>query len=325
MRKNQAYYLWGGEDYLIDRKVESIIASITESSGEQPEVVWIDADELRPQELGQALEFSPLFALQRAVIIKKPVWLGKTTRKSRKIDESLQVLEDYWQNDHSGQVLIITSLEHNPANPVTKFLLKHAEVINIKNLSPKELEEWCKLELARRNTRMAPAAVSRLTASGQDMYYLQNLIEKLSLLNQGKEIGWPDLAQHLDSKQTINVFKLTDSLLNRNVKASLAAFYQLQEQGQHHLLLLHMITRQYVSLAKIKHYQELGYNASKIAELSRQKEYTVRKLMEKSNSFNYREIRFIFERLLATDTSFKSESKDPKILMESLLVQLCNK
>jgi len=325
MGRNEIYYLWGPEDYLLDRKIDSIVESILQRTGEEPEVLWLDADELRPLELGQALEFSPLFALQRVMIIKKPIWLGKANRKSKKIEESLQVLEDYCQSKHEGQVLIITNLDHNPSNSITKFLLKHAQVINMKSLSPKELEEWCQLELARRGMRMAPAAVSRLAASGQNMYYLLNLIEKLSLLDQGKEIRWTDLAQHLDSKQEISVFKLTDALLNRNTKASLAAFYQLQEQGSHHLLLLHMIIRQYVNLAKIKYYQEKGYPTGKIVEMAGQKEYAVRKLMEKTASFNHQEIRSIFGRLLATDTSFKSESKDPRIIMESLLVGLCDK
>ena len=323
MTEGNAYYLWGDESYLIDQRIREIIAEVRRENGEEPEVVPVDADVINALELGQTLEFSPLFALSRVVIIKRPGWLSKSSRKLRKIEESLQVMQDYFQHDNHGQVLIITSTEHNSSNPVTKFLDKKAQVVNVKALSPHELEGWCKSELLRRNVRVAPAALSRMVNSGQDMYYLENLIEKLSLIGATTAIGINEMDEQLDSKQEIKVFKLTDALLNRNLKASLAAFYQLQEQGEHHLLLLHMITRQFLTLSKIKFYQEAGYPPAKIAQITAQKDFTIKKMLEKSAHFSRSEIRIIFAKLLEIDTSFKSESKDPRILMETLLIDLC--
>jgi DNA polymerase-3 subunit delta len=325
MADNNAYYLWGEESYLIDREIQKIIAGVAQDNGDEPEVVLVDADEMSAMELGQTLEFSPLFALSRVVIIKKPVWLGKSSRKVRKTEESLQVLQDYFGHDNHGQVLILTSIEYNASNPVAKFLNQQVRMMNIKAPSSTELEEWCKAEFSRRNMRVVPGALKRIVNSGQDMYYLKNLIEKLSLIvKPDVVVGVNEVEEQLDSKQTIKVFKLTDALLNRNLKASLAAFYQLQEQGEHHLLILHMITRQFLSLSKVKLYQEMGYSSGKIAELTSQKDFVVKKIMEKSARFSGAEIRALFARLLETDTSFKSEAKDPRILMETLLVEICS-
>lgn len=47
--------------------------------------------------------------------------------------------------------------------------------------------------------------------------------------------------------------------------------------------------------------------------------------MKKSGNFTPEEIRFLFQRLLETDRSFKSESKDPNILMETLLIDFCRR
>ncbi|MDD3365558.1 MAG: DNA polymerase III subunit delta [Syntrophomonas sp.] len=325
MAEHNAYYLWGEESYLIDREIQKIIGEVAKANGDEPEVVLVDADEMSAMELGQTLEFSPLFAMSRVVIIKKPAWLGKSSRKVRKTEESLQVLQDYFGHDNHGQVLILISTEYNASNPVAKFLNQQVRVMNIKAPSPTELEEWCKSEFSRRNMRVVPAALKRIVNSGQDMYYVENLIEKLSLIVRSDVVvGVNEIEEQLDSKQAIKVFKLTDALLNRNLKASLAAFYQLQEQGEHHLLILHMITRQFLSLSKVKLYQEMGYSSGKIAELTSQKDFVVKKIMEKSSRFSGEEIRALFERLLETDTSFKSEAKDPRILMETLLVEICS-
>lgn len=325
MAEHNAYYLWGEESYLIDREIQKIIAGVAKDSGDEPEVVLVDADEMSAMELGQTLEFSPLFALSRVVIIKKPAWLGKSSRKVRKTEETLQVLQDYFGYDNHGQVLILTFAEYNASNPVAKFLNQQVRMMNIKAPSPTELEEWCKAEFSRRNMRVVPVALKRIVNSGQDMYYLENLIEKLSLIVKSDVVvGINEIEEQLDSKQVIKVFKLTDALLNRNLKASLAAFYQLQEQGEHHLLILHMITRQFLSLSKVKLYQEMGYSSGKIAELTSQNDFVVKKIMEKSSRFNGEEIRALFARLLETDTSFKSEAKDPRILMETLLIEICS-
>jgi DNA polymerase-3 subunit delta len=317
-----AYYLWGEESYLTDRKIKEIIAELVQESGDDPEIVLVDTDTMTALELGQTLDFSPLFALTRVVIIKRPLWLGKSTRKLRKTEESLQVLQDYFGRDNNQQVLILTSIEHNNSNPVARFLDQHTQVINIKTPSLKELEEWCNKEFSVRGIRVAPATLKRIANSGQNMYYLENLIEKLSLMGN-QEINLKEVDEQLDSKEEIKLFKLTDALLNRSISASLTAFYQLQEQGEHHLLLLHMISRQFLTLSKIKFYQEMGFSRAKIVELSSQKDFVVKKMMEKSSRFSAQELRIIFRRLLETDRSFKQEGKDPRVLMEALLVELC--
>jgi len=324
MGQHSAFYLWGEEGYLIDKKIKEIISAVAQENGDEPEVVWVDADEMGALELGQTLEFSPLFALSRVVIIKRPAWLGKSTRKVRKTEESLQVLQDYFQHENQGQVLILTSVEHNASNPVAKFLDKNAQVINIKAPSPKEMEDWCKTELSRRNLKVAPAGLKRIVNAGQDMYYMENFFEKLALMGK-QELGVNEIDQQLDSKQEINVFKLIDALLSRNLKASLAAFYQLQEQGEPHLKIFYMISRQFFTFSRVKFYQEMGYSSAKIAAATSQKDFTVKKMMDKSSAFSSAEIRSLFGRLLEMDTSFKSESKDPRILMETLLVEFCKR
>lgn len=325
MANNIVYYLWGSEGYLIDKKIGELAADLAAASGEDPEIVPVDADEISAAELGQILEFSPLFSLARLVIIKNPWWLGKSTRKAKKTEERLQVLEDYFQHDNDGQVLIITALENNPTNPVTKFLNKMARVINIKSLTPKDLEKWCQGEMEQRKLQASPAVISRIASSGQDMYYLENMFDKLSLIERQGPLGMEELDDHLDSHQETSIFKLTDALLNRNLKLSLAVFHQLLEQGQPHLLLLAMITQQYVSLSKVLFYHKSGLSNVQIAEVTGLKDFVIKKMLDKASRFTSGDIRFIFEKLLAADIIFKSESKDPQIVMETLLVELCGK
>lgn len=325
MDDSLVYFLWGSESYLINQKIEEIVAELASHSGEDPEVIPVDGDETSPQELGTILDFSPLFAMSRVVIIRNPGWLGKAPRKAKKVDGYLQVLEDYLQRDNQGQILVLIAAENNAANPIAKVLQKKARVINIKPLVASDMEKWCRLELDKRQVRVAPAAIARIAGSGQDMYYLENMFEKMSLLHREREWAGPEIEEHLDSREETKVFKLTDALLNRNLKMALAAFSQLLEQGQPHLLILAMITQQFLALSKVMFWVEAGYSNAQIADATGQKDFVIRKMRDKSAHFDRQHIRTVFERLLEADTILKSQSKDPRIVMETLLVAICSR
>lgn len=167
--------------------------------------------------------------------------------------------------------------------------------------------------------------LNRISSSGQDMYYLENMFDKLSLLNREELWNVAEIDAHLDSRQEISVFKLIDALLNRNVRASLDAFSQLMEQGQSHLMILAMIIQQFVTYSKVKFYIEADYDIPRIAQATGFKDFSIRKMRDKSSKFSPEEVRRVFEILLEVDTTFKSASKDPRIVMETLLVDICSR
>ncbi len=324
MEIKNVYYFWGAEDYLINKKTNDIVAQLRLDSGEEPELVLVDGDETSALELGETLQFSALFAISRVVVIKNPAWLGKNNRKVKKAEEIVKVIKDYLDQNQTGQTLVLCSPEFNASNPVSKLVAKQAQIIEVKPLSPKALGDWVKAAFSQRGLQVETAAVNLLVNSGQDMYYLENLIEKVSLMVNTDIVRIKDLETELDSRHEIKVFKLTDALLSRNLSASLEAFAQLQEQGQPYLLMLAIISRQLISLGKVKFYQEAGYSMSQIAQLTNQKDFVVRKMMEKSSRFTAEDIRTLFKKLLDIDVSLKSESKNQRILMETLLVDFCN-
>ncbi len=324
MQQNNIFYFWGEETYLIDQSVKQIVAQLQEENGEEPELIMVDGDEISSMELGETLQFSALFAFSRVVVIRNPSWLGKNTRKVKKAEEIVKVIQNYLAQNQLGQILILCSAEYNASNPVTKLLAKQAKIVEIKSLSPKALGDWIKDAFRQRGLKVEAAAINLLASSGQDMHYLENLIEKMSLMVKADTVRLNDLEIELDTRQEIKVFKLTDALLSRNLAASLEAFAQLQEQGEPYLLMIYMISRQLLSLSKVKFCQEAGHSINQIAEITAQKDFVVRKMMEKSTRFAANDIRILFQKLLDIDVSFKSESKDQRILMETLIVDFCN-
>ncbi|WP_061214402.1 DNA polymerase III subunit delta [Syntrophomonas wolfei] len=325
MSKNRIYFLWGEEGYLIDRELERIAALMSRESGEEVETAFLDADELNAYELLEALEFSPLFSSQRLVIIKRPWWLGKAKRRGGKTAEIEKIFLDYLQHDMEGQVLVLTANEHSATNPLVKILDREATVIACKSPGPQQLSEWINKEFASYGLKVEKSAANLMAKSGQDMYYLQNLIDKTALLVKGRPVKIADIEGELETKAEIKVFKLSDALLKRNLKASFQAYNQLLVQGEHPILFLYIIVRQFMALARVKYYSEESYGSREIVAQTGLHEFMVKKMLDNARNFSWDELRQLFQIFLQTDVKFKSSSLDDKMLMEALIVEICSK
>lgn len=323
MIESSLYFLWGKEHFLLDQEIRRIVTEVSLQLGEEPEVIYLDTDEMSPRELREQLEFSPLFNLYRVVVIKRPYWLGKGKKRGNKSEEFIKAINDYLDSDPQGQTLIFTSQELEKTNPLVKRLNKDARIIACKNPDARYIGKWITDEFAARDRICSAEVVNRLTNCGQDMYYLYNLIEKLCLQVEGRKINEKDIEDQVSVRDEIKVFKLTDALLRRNLPSSLDAFHQLLEQGEHPLLFLIMTARQMASMARVKAYQEQGYNNKKIAEITSMKDFMVRKFADSGRLFSWDEIEACFALCLDIDIKIKSTSQDAVFLMEGLIIDIC--
>jgi DNA polymerase-3 subunit delta len=187
------------------------------------------------------------------------------------------------------------------------------------------LTGWITDEFKQCRREVNPAAVNLLARSGQNMYYLKNMISKICLIVNNRTINEADISDQLNTKHEINIFKLTDALLSRNLPFALQAYNQLLTQGEHPILLLNMIVHQFSILGKVKGYLEKGFGKKQIEEYTEQKEFVVRKMMEKSPGFSREDLRRLFYRLMETDYGFKTSGKDERILTELLIIDICSK
>jgi DNA polymerase-3 subunit delta len=317
------YYLWGEEAYRIDQEIEGIVRHWQAEWGQEPEVVFIDSSDLTPQQLLESLEFSPLFALQRIVVIKRPEFLNKAGRQTSRLRDFQSILENYINQMPSGQVLILTSQQRNATNPLVKLLEKNGQVVACSPLSEKELAQWIEKQFADQGRQAQAKLINRLVRSGQDMFYLQNLIDKLCLMVPTGTIPESCLEGQLESREEVRIFGMIDGITARNPQKALNAYQRLRAQGEENIPMLAMINRQMQTLAMVKYHQEKGLSRAEIAKTTGQKDYTVRKMMEVTRNFSWEALEKIFALLLETDVGMKSTSKDPDLLMEILLVSCC--
>ena len=320
---SKLFYLFGGDDYLLDEATGQLIQEWL-AQWPEAELVKVDSDHMGVSELSANLEFNPLFALSRIVVLRDPPWLDKAGRQSKKYETYLQVLQAYLAFEPEQQIVLIRCREHFTSNPIAVWLKQQSQVMEVKPLSSAALEKWLKEGINSRGLSLPPLLIKKLMALEQDLYYLNNWLDRLAL-NKGDALDLKQAEADLDSRKESRIFKLTDALLNRQTKASVTAFEELLRQGEPVLRMLFMINQQFTQLARVKAYLELGWSRTDIEKELKMKEFVVRKLSGLSGTFSWLEIEHLFRRLLETDISMKSQSKDEKILMEMLLFEFCAK
>ncbi|MEQ8175915.1 MAG: DNA polymerase III subunit delta [Syntrophomonadaceae bacterium] len=319
------YFIWGSESFLIDQEIQSLIRQTREESGEEPETLFLEADYLEPLQLLEALDYAPLFSVKRVVIIKRPVWLGKSRKKRSKTEEYLRALEAYLKRPSGDQLVIISGDENPTSLGLEKKLGTGLKILQVKQLEAADLAKWVQRQFVQRGREIKPELARVMAGSGQDMYYLLNLIEKLCLMAPGEPLQMKELEAELDNSEEIRVFKLSDALLRRDVRAAMTAFQQLLEQGESEVLFLYIIVRQFIQMAKVKHYSGESRNNKDIEALTGLKSWAVKNKKEQADRFSWDEIAELFKAFLDADTRMKSTSQEDRMIMEELIVKICAK
>lgn len=317
------YFIWGSEAFLIEEEIQRLVRQIQEASGEEPEVLFLEADYLEPLQLLEALDYSPLFSVKRVLIIKRPSWLGKSRKKRSKTDEYLRALEEYLKRPSNDQLVIISGEENPTSLGLERKLGQGLKILQVKQPEAQDLIKWLQRQFEQRGREIKPELARVMASSGQNMYYLLNLIDKLCLMAPGEPVQITELEAELDSGEEIRVFKLSDALLRRDIRTAMKAFQQLLDQGESEVLFLYIIVRQFIQMAKVKHYTGEGRTNKEIEALTGLKSWAVKTKKEQANRFSWDEIAGLFKAFLDADTRMKSTSQEDQMIMEELIVKIC--
>jgi DNA polymerase-3 subunit delta len=317
------YFLFGEEEYLLADHVEQIINEVQGRYGEDTEVVSYFADELTPAGFMNALDFSPLFNLSRIAVFKKATWFAGKKKKGAPAAEFQQVFELYMSNPAPGQVVIITAKEYLETNSFTKLLKSTANCIPCDPYSKEQRRRWLQGEAKAKGKSIQKEVLAQMANSNFDLNYLKQWLDKLCLVIPGDQISLSDVEYQWGQEENIKVFPLLDALLSQNLEASMGALQQLLRQGEHPIFFLFMIVRQFLLLGKVKAMQEKGWDRSRIATATKQKDFVIRNLAAKTNNFTWPALQRLNRSFLETDLLFKSTGLDNNMLMENLIVEIC--
>ena len=332
-----------GEAYLIARQCQSLQASIAESYGYEPELIVLDGAETSASQLAGSLETGGLFSSARIVLWRNPTLLKSAAKNSEASEEEiLGLLDSLLQEANSDCTLVVTNYKEkappfkkkakkkqapgkgagpSKAGGLEKWLQQNARVHDLQPLAVADMEAWAAEELAARGLGRDHQVISDLIKSGQDMYYLITLLDKMALMTGGKPLKSEDLANDLENRQEPSVFKLLDELRARNAVTALNMLGNLLEQGESPIGVVAMMAWDLKQFGRIKALKEQDLPMADIARITRLQSWQVTRYARNAGHFTWREIEDLDRQLLDADIAMKNSSRNERILLETLVVK----
>jgi DNA polymerase III subunit delta len=246
--------------------------------------------EMKVNALVDSASTLPMMVPRRVVIVMEAEKLFIPKRESKASEEELQRLEEFLDAPAPHTTIVFVCGTLDLRRRVVKRLMNKAQVVNCGVIeSEADAERWVKVRAARDGINLDPATPRALVArTGLDIVRLRKGLERLSLYTMGQQTITPD-----DVKQAVPAgpeahadFGIANAIQRNDVREALREVGRSLEAGMVPFFIL----------------GQLRLAAQRLPS---------------------RRVKSAVEAVFRTDIALKSSGGDPRILIERLVVELC--
>jgi DNA polymerase-3 subunit delta len=150
-------------------------------------------------------------------------------------------------------------------------------------------------------------------------------MEKISLYRQSKTgiIEREDVLVVLGSERDQSVFDLIRKIGVKDLEGALKTLKKILESGDHPLLILTLLIRQYRLLWRAKELQERGITPREILKTLGVHPYYGQALLKQAGNYSEEQLQESFSLFKEVDSSLKENYHAPHLLLETLTLHLC--
>lgn len=310
--ENMIFFLYGPDTFRSQEKLRELKNKfINEVDKSGFNLVELDGEKITVDDFHGACSTISLLARKRMVIVKNLISQNKDKNLFPKITEYLTEKK----LDDTILIFLEEDLGKHTANPLFKKLKSEKFCHAFSLLKPDQINQWARNKLIKTGGRADYQVIKTLTAlAGNDLYQLNQEIDKLTAYARGREITLEDLELLVKDNFEQNIFQLTDAISNKNKKTVLNLMEQQLRSGTNELYLLSMLIRQFRILILVKLTNEIKKITSKqeIANELNLHPFVVEKSLSQIKNFSLEKLKLIYRELLQTDIYIKTGKTTPK-------------
>jgi DNA polymerase III subunit delta len=283
------YALLGGDD-MEKSEVATEFADMVDEGLRAFNVERMYGGEMKVSDLLDSANTLPMMVPRRVVIVLEAEKLFVPKRESKAAEEELQRLEEFLGDPPAHSTIVFVCGAMDKRRRVVKQLMTEAQVVNcgvIENEA--DAERWVKVRAARDGISLDPATPRALVArTGPDIVRLRAGLERLSLYAMGQSTITPeDVRQAVPAGPEAHTdFGIANAISRNDVREALRELGRSLEAGMVPFMIL----------------GQLRIAAGRLPA---------------------RRIKSAVDAVFRTDIALKSSGGDPRILIERLVVELC--
>ncbi len=202
-----------------------------------------------------------------------------------------------------------------------KYLEKNAKCQNFELLNPIKLKSWMKNKFLEYGAKISSEAENILfDFVGNDLWRLNNEIQKLALYKKGGVVEGSDIRLLVKPVLEVDIFKTIDALASRDKKQALRLIHKHIAKGESPIYLLSMINYQFRNLLIIRDFIERAVPPASIAKKSGIHPFVVRKNYYQCQQFSLNELKKIYLKVFQADLDIKTGKIDPGAALENIIL-----
>ena len=312
------YLLYGKENYLKEDISKKLRNRLIDSAYRELNFKVFYGDKLSINEVMNDLETLPLMSEHKLVVIKEAEKMNKNDEKK---------LVNYFNKlslKNNFSTILIIYKEGKPAKELITAIKKIGISANFGIEDKAKLPLWIKSKFSQSNKKITQEALFFLQSIvSSDLARLFNEIEKIDIFTKNQEtVEKEDVLVTIGGSESVNIFTVLDSIGDRDIKNAVEGMVKLNQSDLHHLSIFAMIHRQMKLILQTKLLLANELNFKEVGKELKLPNFVVEKIIKQSKKYTFKEIDKAYELLNIADLEFKDSQKEPRIILEELVINI---
>ncbi|MBU4602111.1 DNA polymerase III subunit delta, partial [bacterium] len=304
------YLFYGKENYLKEDISKKLRNRLIDSAYSEFNYNVFYGEKLSINEVINDLDTLPLMSKHKLLVIKE-------AEKINKNDETKLI--NYFNRlslKSNFSTLIIIYKESSPNKELITAIKRIGIVANFSITDKAKLALWIKSKFKKSNKKITQEAIFYLQSIvGSDLGRLFNEIEKIDVYTKDQKIiEKEDVMITIGGSEAVNIFKVLDSVGDKDIKNAINGLVKLNQGNLHHLSIFAMIYRQIKLILQTKLLLANGFNFKEVEKKLKLPYFVVEKMIKQSKKYTFKEIDKSYELLNIADLELKDSQKEPKII-----------
>jgi len=320
------FFIYGPDTFRSLKKVEEIREKFRRDVDPRGNNILVlsEDDDLSVEKIKAVNSQGGFLVSKKLIIVKNLLRKAKPTAKEQ--EELVKYLDKstvnnilvFWEDESEGDY---KKKATKTAKPLRDWLLKRGKqfVYDFSELSVMQLNNWIKKEIEARGGRASGPAIQQLiSVVGNDLWQIDQEINKLVAHNGEKEIGIADVNELTIANIDNNIFNLIDAVGNKNQKLALKLINDQLHEGLEPMMLLSLISKHVRLLTVIK-----DSNAPTSDALAKElglHPFVVKKAFVQARSYSLLQLKKLYANIFDIEKKLKSSAGDPSLLFDLLVV-----
>ncbi len=308
----------GEENFLSFEKLKQVKEKFAEKNMGESNIDEFDEKSFTISKFQKSILSMPFLSEKRLIIVKNIFSSKMKKEDGEKIIDCLNNIPEstivvFWEDKEISKKDLL-------AKKITNLAKKNWDFPKLK---PYEIEKWAKEKIDARKTTIEKPALLKLAADSDNLWELNQEIEKLTLYKN--KIEEADIELLVSPKLNNNVFELIDSIAEKDLKKTLKFLNNLIEQGEEIIYLLRMVVYQVRNLILIKELALKNLKKGEIIKETGKHPFVVEKTLRQIKNFSQKELETIYNEIFNLEVKIKTGSIEPVTGINLLALQLCLK